>query len=167
MDAEEALEDEDEEEGSKQKQPSSSSSSSSSSSRKWRSGSGRAMRANHILYRGLQPHAAADATVSEKEACGWWKRTPELTRSLRAAYAPELTKITWSFSCLTWRFDRSAVVFGLRVFSNSSLDCVCMCGVGLFLSPSTSERGLLMYLSCIYSNLTHGLRKRFPYKKLT
>ena len=24
-----------------------------------------------------------------------------------------------------------------------------------------------MYLSCIYSKLTHGLRKRFPYKKLT
>ena len=28
------------------------------------------MRANHIVYRGLQPHAAADATVLEKEACG-------------------------------------------------------------------------------------------------
>ena len=24
-----------------------------------------------------------------------------------------------------------------------------------------------MYLSCISSKLTHGLRKRFPYKKLT
>ena len=26
----------------------------------------------------------------------WWKRTPELTRGLRPAYAPELTKITIS-----------------------------------------------------------------------
>ena len=71
MDAEEALEDEEKEKTRRQKQPSSSSSS-SSSSKKWRSGSGRAMRANHIVYyiRGLQSHAAADATVSEKEACG-------------------------------------------------------------------------------------------------
>ena len=61
------------------------------------------MRANHIVYRGLQPHAAADATVSEKEACGLLVEKDtgayaELTRSLRA---PELTKITWSFLCLT------------------------------------------------------------------
>ena len=54
------------------------------------------MRANHIVYRGLQPHAAADATVSEKEACGLLvekdtRAYAELTRSIRAAYAPELT----------------------------------------------------------------------------
>ena len=78
------------------------------------------MRANHIVYRGLQPHAAADTTVSEKEACGLLVEKDtgayaELTRSLRAAYALELTKNTWSFSCLTWRFDCSAVVFGLCV----------------------------------------------------
>ena len=47
------------------------------------------MRANHIVYRGLQPHAAADATVSEKEACGLLVEKDtgayaELTRSLRA-----------------------------------------------------------------------------------
>ena len=93
----------------------------------------------------------------------WWKRTQELTRSLRAAYAPELTKITWSFSCLTWRFDCSAVVFGLCVFSNSSLDCVCMCGVGLFLSPSTSERGC----SCIYHVFLQSLRMAYAKGFLT
>ena len=54
------------------------------------------MRANHIVYRGLQPHAAADATVSEKEACGLLVEQDtgayaELTRSLRGAYA-ELTR---------------------------------------------------------------------------
>ena len=117
MDAEEALEDEDEEEGSRaeatkqqqqqqqqqhqqqqqqQQQTSSRPAAAdlqqqtcSSSSRKWRSGSGRAMRANHIVYRGLQPHAAADATVSEKEACGLLVEKDtgayaELTRGLRA-----------------------------------------------------------------------------------
>ena len=40
-------------------------------------------------YRGLQPHAAADATVSEKEACGLMVEKDtgayaELTRGLRA-----------------------------------------------------------------------------------
>ena len=126
------------------------------------------MCANHIVYRGLQPHAAADATVSEKEACGLLVEKDtgayaELTRSLRAAYAPELTKITWCFSCLTWRFDCSAVVFGLCMFSNSSLDCVCMCGVGLFLSPSTSERGC----SCIYHVFIQSLRMAYAKGFLT
>ena len=41
-----------------------------------------------------------------------------------------------------------------------------MCGVGLFLDPATSER-VLMYFSCISSELTHGLRNMFALKKLT
>ena len=45
--------------------------------------------AQTTLYIGLQPHAAADATVSEKEACGLLVEQDigayaELTRSLRA-----------------------------------------------------------------------------------
>ena len=54
------------------------------------------------------------------------------------------------------------------MFSKSSLNCACLCGDGLFLSSCTYEGGC----SCIYhvyisSKRTHGLRKRFPYKKLT
>ena len=44
----------------------------------------------YIYNRGLQPHAAADATVRRRRHVGyWWKGH----RSLRRAYAPELTKI--------------------------------------------------------------------------
>ena len=47
------------------------------------------------------------------------------------------------FSCGVWTVCVQQFEFGL---------CMYVCGVGLFL---------------IYSKLTHGLRKRFPYKKLT
>ena len=89
-------------------------------------------------------------------------------RSLRGAYAPELTKITWSFSCLTWRFDCSAVV----------LDCVCSairvwivyvcveldCSLVLALLRGVAHVFIMYFIS---SKLTHGVRKRFPYNKLT
>ena len=123
------------------------------------------MRANHIVYRGLQPHAAADATVSEKEACGLVEKdtgaSAELTRR-------NSQKVTWSVSCLTWRCDCSAVVLGLCVFRNSSLDSVCMCGVGLFLSPSTSERGcsFIMYFFKAYAWLTQKVSLQKAYATL-
>ena len=133
------------------------------------------MRANDIVYRGLQPHAAADATVSEKEACGLLVEQDtgayaELTRSLRGAYAPELTKITWSFSCLTWRFDCSAVVFGLCVCSaiRAWIVYVCVeldCSLVLALLRGVAHV-FIMYLFKAYAWLTQKVSLQKAYATL-
>ena len=84
-------------------------------------------------------------------------------RSLRGAYAPELKTVTRSFSCLTRRFDCSAVVFGLCFQQFEFGLCMCVeldCSLVLALL-----RGVLMYFSGISSELTHGLRKRFRLNK--
>ena len=86
----------------------------------------------------------------------------ELTRRNSQKY----TKITWSFSCLTWRFDCSAVVFWTVCVQQFEFG-MCMCvelNCSLILALL---RGVLMHFSCISSELTHGLRKRFPLNKLT
>ena len=107
MDAEEALEDEDEEEGSKaeatkqhqqhqqlQQQTCSSRPAAAAAGNGEVEVEGRC--AQTTLYIEVFNHTLplTQRFRRRRHVGYWWKRTQELTRSLRAAYAPELTKIT-------------------------------------------------------------------------